>query len=356
MTQDECIIQMKNVNKIFNTKLRKGLLKSEKTIVKALIDVNLEVYKGEIFSLLGPNGAGKTTCIKVLTTLLLPSSGNIIINGFDVEREANKVRASINAMLMGERSIYWKLTGRQNLEYFGTLYYQSKRDIIDRISQLTDILKLKDFLDRPVESYSSGQKYKVAFAKALINNPNLIFLDEPTATLDPRSAREMRSVIKHVNDEGVTIFLTTHNMVEASDLSSRVAIIDLGKIIAIDTPENLCLELRQKNQNSIHITLDQLPDGFLEKIKSIDGIINITPLSTNNSEFPKLDVLTSQDDSYYKILEVLSHNKLKVLDMKTITPTLEDVFLAKTGRTLAQDTNKLTTTNLSTSISGSEEV
>ena len=248
---------MENVNKVFNTKLRTGLFKSEKTKVTALRDLNLEISTGEIFSLLGPNGAGKTTAIKILTTLLLPTSGNVSVNGFDIYKEPEKIRSTINAMLMGERSIYWKLTGRQNLQFFGALYYQSDSAIKERIDELSEILEITNYLDRPVESYSSGQKFKLSFAKTLINDPPLVFLDEPTATLDPRAARTMRSVIQRINQEKqTTIFLTTHNMHEATELSDSVAIIDLGRIIAFDTPDNLRHELYNTQHDSINIIID----------------------------------------------------------------------------------------------------
>lgn len=336
---EDIIVELDNVSKLFLTKVRKGLFKSERTTVHALKDVSFKVRRGEVFSLLGPNGAGKTTCIKVLTTLLLPTSGEVEVNGVDVKKNPTKVKTFINAMLMGERSIYWKLTGRQNLEYFGTLYHQSKTDIEQRIEELTKLLKLDEFLDRPVESFSSGQKYKVAFAKALINNPPLVFLDEPTATLDPRSAREMRNVINQINTDGTTIFLTTHNMAEATELSNRVAFIDLGEIIALDTPDNLRHKLNEDKNDSVTITLNKLPEGLVGKIRTIPGIVGASHLPTLEAAFPIIRVITSEDDDLFEILQVINQAKLKVMDMKTETPTLEDVFMELTGRSLNVDTS-----------------
>ena len=332
------IIDVKHVSKTFNAKLRKGLFKSEKTKVHALENVSFSVRKGEIFSFLGPNGAGKTTAIKILTTLLLPTSGEVSVNGFDIYKHPDKIRSSINAMLMGERSIYWKLSGRQNLEFFGSLYYQTDKQISERIKNLTDLLDLQEFLDRPVESFSSGQKYKIAFAKTLINDPPVVFLDEPTATLDPRASRTMRSVIQKVNEEeNKTIFLTTHNMQEATELSDRVAILDLGKIIAIDTPANLRHELSKSQHNSITITFNALPDGLLDAIKSINGVLGIKSIPLNEDSFPWVRVITDKM-IVYELTDLFKSWNLNILDIKTEIPTLEDVFLEKTGRTLAENT------------------
>ena len=330
---------MKNISKTFNAKLRKGLFKSEKTQVHALQDVSLSIKKGEIFSLLGPNGAGKTTAIKILTTLLLPTSGGAIINGYDIYKHPDKIRSSINAMLMGERSIYWKLSGKQNLEFFGSLYYQTDKEISDRIKSLSELLDLSEFIDRPVESLSSGQKYKIAFAKTLINDPPIIFLDEPTATLDPRAARTMRGIIKKVNKESEkTIFLTTHNMQEATELSNRVAIIDLGKIIALDTPANLRHELGKSQHSSVTITFNTLPDGLIDSIKSIDGVIGVTTISLNEDSMPWVRIVTGDKPVIYEIIELFKSLDLKIFDIRTEIPSLEDVFLEKTGRTLAENT------------------
>ena len=329
---------MKNVSKTFNAKLRKGLFKSEKTQVHALQDVSFSIRKGEIFSLLGPNGAGKTTAIKILTTLLLPTSGEAYVNGYDIYNHPDKIRSSINAMLMGERSIYCKLSGRQNLEFFGSLYYQSDKQIAERIQILSDLLELKEFLDRPVESFSSGQRYKIAFAKTLINDPPIIFLDEPTATLDPRASRTMRNVIKKVNEEeNKTIFLTTHNMLEATELSNRVAIIDLGKIIALDTPANLRYELGKSQHNSITITFNALPDGLLDSIKIIDGVLGLSSIPIQNDSLPWVKILTDKP-LVYELTDLFKSWDLKIFDIKTEIPSLEDVFLEKTGRTLSENT------------------
>src|SRR3989442_4738962 len=213
----DVIIRVEQVSKTFVTKERRKGKKGKRT-VEALRDVSLDVYAGENFGLLGPNGAGKTTLIKCLTTLLLPSSGTAWVNGYNIEAAEDSVRASLGCMLMGDRGLYWKLTGRENLDYFGALYHVPKADRTKQIESLTDLLKLDDFIDRTVETYSSGQRMIVAFAKSLVNDAPILFLDEPTVTMDVPTARELRRIVKDQNNQGKTILYTTHLMHEAEEL------------------------------------------------------------------------------------------------------------------------------------------
>ncbi|MHA1687438.1 MAG: ABC transporter ATP-binding protein [Candidatus Heimdallarchaeaceae archaeon] len=338
------IIEVENLNKIYVRKKRKGF-KRQKTKVHALKDVSFYVEEGEIFSLLGPNGAGKTTLIKILTTLLLPTSGKATVLGYDVMRRAGEVRKRINAMLMGERSIYWKLTGRQNLEYFAALYHIPSSVVKVRIEHLIHELSLEDFIDRKVETYSSGQKFKVAFAKSMINDPPLLFLDEPTATLDPRAAREVRDIIKQLNEKGTTIFLTTHNMHEADELSDRVAILDLGEIIDLDTPDILKDSLNQLASLRIEIPASiAKQNGWQEELKTYPYIKNvgIAQKTNGNSDGEKavIRITAKKELNLTEIINVLEDHNVPVLSINTERPSLEDVFLKKTGRLLSQDTSQ----------------
>src|SRR5881409_605469 len=225
----EPIIKADKLSKTFISKERKKGQRKRKKEVIALKSVDLEVFDGEVFGLLGPNGAGKTTLIKILTTLLIPTSGTAWVNGYNISKEEDEVRASIGCMLMGDRGLYWKLTGRENLDYFGALYHVPKADRTKQIESLTDLLKLGDFIDRTVETYSSGQRMIVAFAKSLVNDAPIMFLDEPTVTMDVPTARELRKIVRDQNDAGKTILYTTHLMHEAEELCDRVAIIDHGR-------------------------------------------------------------------------------------------------------------------------------
>ncbi|MHA1237615.1 MAG: ATP-binding cassette domain-containing protein [Candidatus Hodarchaeales archaeon] len=185
------MIEVIDVKKHYTSKKRQSLFKSKKSVVEALKGVTFDVEQGEIFGLLGPNGAGKTTLIKILTTLLLPTSGIVRVNGYDLHQD-KEIKSSIGAMLMGERGLYWKLTGIENLEYFGALYHVPRKVRRERIKSLIELLELEKIADRTVETYSSGQKMKMVFARALINDAPILMLDEPTNTLDVKEARRLR--------------------------------------------------------------------------------------------------------------------------------------------------------------------
>jgi len=213
----------------------------------AVDGVSLQIEQGEIFGLLGPNGAGKTTTIRMLCTLLEPTSGTARVNGFDVIKQANQVRQSLGTVLLGERSIYWKLTGRENLEYFAALFHVPPQIARKRIDMLLERMELTARSGELVEKYSSGMKQRIAIAKALLANPPILLLDEPTLGLDPQAARKLREIIKELKEEGHTILLTTHYMEEADQLSDRIGIIDQGKIISLDTPSRLKETIGQKD-------------------------------------------------------------------------------------------------------------
>ncbi|HKZ23282.1 MAG TPA: ABC transporter ATP-binding protein [Thermoplasmata archaeon] len=333
----EAIIRVDALSKTYVSKERKKGRK-EKKPVQALKGVSLEISDGEVFGLLGPNGAGKTTLIKCLTTLLLPTSGGAWINGYDVLREENAVRASIGCMLMGDRGLYWKLTGRENLDYFGALYHVPRDVRKDRIEDLITLLKLGDFVDRTVETYSAGQRMILAFAKALINDAPILILDEPTVTMDVPTARELRHIVKELNRQGKTIVYTTHLMHEAEELCNRVAIIDHGEIIAIGTTQDLKASIRHEDV----VTMEGIfPNGSVERLRAVPRVreVAVTEAESGRS---RLDVMC--DDSravLAKMIDALSGNGATIEAIKPKEVTLEDVFIAKTGRTLAVDTRVL---------------
>jgi ABC-2 type transport system ATP-binding protein len=327
-------VQVRDLAKTYHTKQRKGIFKAESRAVHALQDVSLDVQPGEIFGLLGPNGAGKTTLIKILTTLLLPTAGEAWINGFHVEREANAVRATVGCMLMGERGLYWKLTGRENLIYFGALYHLNPSDRRKKAQEIIDLLGLGDLADRSVETYSSGQKMKLAFGKALINDAPLLILDEPTNTLDVPSASELRAVVRELNGRGKTIIYTTHIMAEAETLCNRVAIIDHGRLLADGFVYDLKASLGRDTVTRIegvisHTAADavrKLPMVTQATLSAVEGASQLTVMSSNGK------------DTLPKLIETLSREGAILQRIAPEEVTLEDVFIAKTGRTLAEDT------------------
>ncbi len=216
-----------------------GALKRSIKEVVAVDDVSFEVAPGELFGLLGPNGAGKTTTVKMLATLLIPTSGTAQVLGHDVVKDAKIVQRSIGFIFGGERGLYWRLSAIDNLRYFASLYHVDPAVTKKRIPYLLDLVGLHDRGDEKVGGYSRGMKQRLHVARTLLHDPEILFLDEPTIGLDPVGARDFRQVIRNLQSERKTILLTTHYMFEADALCQRVAVINQGRIVALDTPDNL---------------------------------------------------------------------------------------------------------------------
>ncbi|HRW82521.1 MAG TPA: ABC transporter ATP-binding protein [Methanothrix sp.] len=214
--------------------------------------VDLVVEKGEVFGILGPNGAGKTTLIKILCTLILPTAGSARINGFDIEKESGRVRESIGLVTTDERSFYWRLTGRQNLEFFASLHNFYSDDARNMVDDLLGVVDLKYAADERFLNYSAGMKQRMAIARGLLNDPAVLFMDEPTRSLDPGAAQGLREFIKGeiVGERGKTIFISTHNLEEAEELCDRVAIFDDGRIKVIGSPADLKASLGDSSKLS----------------------------------------------------------------------------------------------------------
>ena len=327
-------VRTEHLTKSYIVRERKGLFKSQKRTVEALKDVSFEVFPGEIVGLLGPNGAGKTTLIKILSTLLLPTSGDAWINGYHILKNENDVRASVGCMLMGERGLYWKLTGRENLEYFGALYHLDPTARRRRAEEIIALLNMGDICERPVESYSSGQKMRLAFGKTLINDAALLILDEPTNTLDVPSAAELRSIVKALNDQGRTIIYTTHIMTEAEMLCDRVAIIDYGRLLAIGTVADLKASLKRDQVTHIRGTIS---DEAISALRSLPMVLQATA-TTENGESMLTVVVDERQETLSHIIATLHGHGASLKSINPEEPTLEDVFIAKTGRTLSEDT------------------
>lgn len=236
--------------------------------VVAINGISFSVERGEVFSLLGPNGAGKTTAMRILTTLLLPTNGEARVLGMDVNRQAPKIRARINFVFGGERGLYERLTATEYLQYFANLYWLEGAVQQTRIPELLRLVGLSDVADRKIETFSKGMKQRLHLARALINKPEVLFLDEPSIGLDPTAAQMLRTVILDVAHRGTTVLLTTHYMQEAERVSDRVALLSNGRIRAIGTVDELkrsfgysrILELTVRGAaDHVQSTLD--PDG-----------------------------------------------------------------------------------------------
>lgn len=219
--------------------LRRGRLRKTQHVVHALRGISLTVGQGELIGLVGPNGAGKTTTIRILATLLLPDSGAVHVLGHDVAREAREVRRRVGFLFGGERGLYGRVSAWANLRYFANLYGLSASYSSPRIDDLLALVGLSDRAHDKVDTYSRGMKQRLHVARALLHDPEVLYVDEPTIGLDPVSAREVRKLIQGLSDAGRTILLTTHYMLEADELCDRVAVINHGRIIACDRPSNL---------------------------------------------------------------------------------------------------------------------
>jgi ABC-2 type transport system ATP-binding protein len=301
--------------------------------VVAVDGIDLDIQEGEIFGLLGPNGAGKTTTIKMLCTLLEPTSGTARVNGYDVTKQAALVRQSLGAVLKGERSIYWKLTGRENLEYFAALYHIPRAIARERTRELLARFNLQDKADEYVERYSSGMKQRLAIAKAMLANPPLLLLDEPTVGLDPQSARNLRELVQEIRQEGQTVLLTTHYMEEADQLCDRVGIIDLGRIIALDTPTHLKESVERLDV--VRLEVENFDPILTDVLKGLPVVQNVVARHLGTDSVWSIGLHTMDSRAVLPtLIEVVGARSGRIRHLQVAQPTLEDVFISLTGRQL----------------------
>ncbi|HSM71501.1 MAG TPA: ATP-binding cassette domain-containing protein [Anaerolineales bacterium] len=307
--------------------------KKSKSMFTAVDGVDLQIERGEIFGLLGPNGAGKSTTIRMLCTLLEPTSGTAHVNGYDLVKQANDVRRSLGTLLAGERSIYWKLTGRENLEYFAALYHIPSATAQKRVDELIERMELKDRADELVEKYSTGMRQRVAIAKALLARPPILLLDEPTLGLDPQAARNIRELIAELKQEGHTILLTTHYMEEADLLSDRIGIIDSGRIIELDTPEGLKRRIEQKE--IIRLEVSGWQEYIGERLSALQEVENLVALQQGEADLWEVNLQAANSRTLLpQIVESISQNGTRLVNMNIVKPSLEDVFIHLTGKAL----------------------
>jgi len=310
------------------TRSFKGNAKQQAII--ALDNIDLDVREGELFGLLGPNGAGKTTLIKILATLLLPSSGKVTVLGYDVEREAHKIRPRINMVSGGEFSGYGLLTVRENLWMFSQFYGIPTRIAKQRIDELLHDFELADKADAKVRTISTGQRQRMNVVRGFVTDPDLIFLDEPTLGLDVNSSRTIRDYIRRwVREQnGKTALITTHYMMEAEELCDRVAIIDRGRILACDSPCNL----KKQVQRDAVFTLETTQFADLDSIGHISGMKGYTV--ETDGERQKIRIVAEEESVLAEVIQVIAGKGVKVISLTKVEPTLEDVFLQLVGRGL----------------------
>jgi ABC-2 type transport system ATP-binding protein len=290
----------------------------------AVDHVCFEVRQGEVFGFLGPNGAGKTTTQRMLTTLLEPTEGRIVINGHDLAHEAYPVKRQMG-LVPEESNVYTELTAWGNLMFTARLYRVSHRERTERARELLQAFGLWEKRDVKAEDFSKGMRRRLTIAMAIIHKPTLLFLDEPTPGLDAQSARAIRGLIRQMNAEGTTIFLTTHQIEEASQLCDRVAIINHGRIAAIDTPERLKRAFQRVQ--SVEVALEPEGKAHGQALAALPGV------TTQVKMGDKWRLYTEDPSALLsRVMDYARSEGLRVISLSTLGPSLEDVFLAITGQ------------------------
>ena len=317
-------IEVNHLQRVFKT--HTGVIKRTSKEVRAVEDVSLEIQEGELFGLLGPNGAGKTTTVKMLTTLLIPTSGSASVMGFDVVKQADQVRKRIGFIFGGERGLYWRLSGIDNLRYFASLYSVDPDVSKQRIPYLLEMVGLKGRGDEYVGGYSRGMKQRLHVARTLLHDPDVLFLDEPTLGLDPVGARDFRQVILNLQSEKKTILLTTHYMYEADALCDRIAVINQGRIIALDTPGGL--KQHVSDLSVVEVETFGAHEETLEKVRSLPFVDSLAVEESDQRQM--LLVQTRRGaEAVPDILAALDGQRLGRVIVRE--PTLEDAYVRLVG-------------------------
>jgi ABC-2 type transport system ATP-binding protein len=314
------VVEAQDLHRTYRTST--GTLRRKWKNVEAVRGVSFEIQEGELFGLLGPNGAGKTTTIKMLITLLIPTKGTARVLGYDVVKDAREVRRRIGYVFGGERGVYERLSGYDNLRYFAELYGVPPPEIRPRIDQLLELVGLKGREQERAEGYSRGMKQRLHIARGLLHDPPVVFLDEPTIGLDPVGARELRATIASLADAGKTILLTTHYMFEADALCDRIAVINRGEIVAHGTPAELKRDVAEGAV--VEVEVFGVPDGTVERVRDLNGV---TSVSIEEREQTQMLIVQTQPDVE------LTQSILGTLDGASVgrisrrEPTLEDAYV-----------------------------
>ena len=314
------VISLNNISKSFTEHTWQTLFRLKKPKkVTALQSVSLTIKPGEIFGLLGPNGAGKTTLIKILATLILPDSGKASIGGFDLVANPQDVRPLIGLVNANERSFYWRLTGRQNLDFFAALWNLDKIEKKERIGNVLDRMGLTHKADSLFMKYSSGQQQRLALARALLSDPKILLMDEPTRSLDPVVAARLRKFVRDelAGKQGKTILWCTHNLTEARDVCHRLAIIHEGKIMASGSLEDMQALNTQENHYQIKIN----SQGY-----DMWKTIGVSPIRTAQNNGIMEFEIKEKEEHIPALMNRLVNAGVKVYACKEKEPDLERIF------------------------------
>jgi ABC-2 type transport system ATP-binding protein len=300
----------------------RGTFRRTRVQTVGLDGIDLAIEQGELFGLLGPNGAGKTTTVKILTTLLLPDSGEARVLGLDVVKQTDLLRRRIGFVFGGERGLYWRLSGLDNLRYFADLYRIPPDVSRRRIAELIERLGLSGRERDKVEIYSRGMKQRLHLARGLLNDPEVLFLDEPTLGLDPVGARELRVLVRELADAGKTIFLTTHYMFEADSICDRIAVINKGKLVAEGTPAGI--KRLVEDQGVVEVEVEGISAHHLAGLRGLPGVTSVSV-----GEHEMAQVVTVRCVNPTELMTQLSVVLAGIKLQKVISrePTLEDAYV-----------------------------
>jgi len=307
------IVETHDLTKVFNGR-------------NAVDSLDLEIEEGEFFGLLGPNGAGKSTTVAMLSTILRPTRGTVTIAGYDIKRQAKEIRRLIGVVPQ-EFGLYDQLTAAENLAYFGKLHGVEGGKLKVRIEELLRLVQLQDRANDLVKTFSGGMKHRLNLVVGLIHEPKLLFLDEPTTGLDPQARLAVWELIKRFQSEGVTILLTTHYMEEADYLCERVAIMDRGKVIALDSPARLKRSIGKLEV--IEVKARKVTKKVLNELRKLKGVRKAARTTEG------LRVLTpAANEVMARVVTLASFAGVQIDSLNVAQPTLEDVFIKLTGKTL----------------------
>ena len=318
-------IQARDLVRTYKTST--GIFRRRGVEVQAVRGVSFEVADGELFGLLGPNGAGKTTTIKMLITLLIPTSGSASVLGYDVVKDAREVRKRIGYVFGGDRGLYERLSALDNLRYFAELYAVPPAEQKRRIAELLDLVGLAGREKERVEGYSRGMRQRLHIARGLLHDPPVVFLDEPTIGVDPVGARELRRTIAGLTEAGKTVLLTTHYMFEADDLCDRMAVIAKGEIVAEGTPRDL--KAIVADRTVIEIETFGVDEDAVERVRQADGVTSVSI-----EERDQAQVLHVQSPAGTELTQPLLGllGTTRIGRVAVREPTLEDAYVALVGR------------------------
>jgi len=315
------VVEAEELTRIYRTTT--GVVRRRPVLVEAVRGISFEVGRGELFGLLGPNGAGKTTTIKMLITLLLPTSGRASVLGFDVVRDAREVRRRIGYAFGGDRGLYERLSALDNLRYFAELYGVTGRRQRERIDEVLELVGLRGRERERVEGYSRGMRQRLHIARGILHDPEVVFLDEPTIGVDPVGARELRTMIAELVAAGKTVLLTTHYMFEADTLCDRVAVIAKGRIVAEGTPREL--KRHVADRTVVEVEVFGIDDAAVKRLRGLPGVTSVAVEDRDQAQ-----VLTIQSPRGLELTRELHRfvDGVQIGRVAAREPTLEDAYVA----------------------------